>query len=100
MSNCFLRFSVLPLSRHSKRRFYVALSCCRRELEYLRSQQQRASEVRCAEEVRRRKELDASHQELEVQKKYLEEIREEQELARNRAEDEIRQVRDNDSSYS
>ncbi|KAK2567739.1 Kinesin-like protein KIF16B [Acropora cervicornis] len=39
----------------------------RRELEYLRSQQQRASEVRCAEEVRRRKELDASHQELEVE---------------------------------
>ncbi|XP_067020405.1 kinesin-like protein KIF16B isoform X2 [Acropora muricata] len=66
----------------------------RRELEYLRSQQQRASEVRCAEEVRRRKELDASHQELEVQKKYLEEIREEQELARNRAEDEIRQVKE------
>ena len=46
--------------------------------------------------MRRRKELDASHQELEVQKKYLEEIREEQELARNRAEDEIRQVREID----
>ena len=66
--------------------------CCRRELEYLRSQQQRASEVRSAEEVQRRKELDASHQQLEVQKKYLEEIREEQEQARQRAEDEIRLV--------
>lgn len=50
--------------------------------------------------MQRRKELDASHQQLEVQKKYLEEIRQEQELARNRAEDEIRQVRDTDSSYS
>ena len=64
----------------------------RRELEFLRSQQQRASEVRSAEEVERRKELEASHQQLELQKKYLEEIREEQELARERAEDEIRQV--------
>lgn len=64
----------------------------RRELEFLRSQQQRASEVRSAEEVERKKELDASHQQLELQKKYLEEIREEQELARQRAEEEIRQV--------
>lgn len=70
------------------------ISCCfyRRELEFLRSQQQRASEVRSAEESERRKELDASHQQLEIQKKYLEDIREEQELARERAEDEIRQV--------
>ncbi|XP_068717319.1 kinesin-like protein KIF16B [Montipora capricornis] len=66
----------------------------RRELEFLRSQQQRASEVRSAEEVQRRKELDASHQQLEFQKKYLEEIREEQEHARQRAEDEIRQVKE------
>lgn len=66
----------------------------RRELEFLRSQQQRASEVRSAEEVERRKELEASHQQLELQKKYLEEIREEQELARKRAEDEIRQVKE------
>jgi len=66
----------------------------RRELEYLRSQQQRASEVRSAEEVQRRKELDASHQQLELQKKYLEEIREEQEMARQRAEDEIKQVKE------
>ena len=65
---------------------------CRRELEYLRSQQQKASEIRTAEEVERRKELDASHQLLDQQKKYLEEIREEQELARSRAEEEIRQV--------
>lgn len=64
----------------------------RRELEFLRSQQQRASEVRSAEEVERKKELEASHQQLELQKKYLEEIREEQELARQRAEEEIRQV--------
>jgi len=48
--------------------------------------------VRSAEEVQRRKELDASHQQLELQKKYLEEIREEQEMARQRAEDEIKQV--------
>ncbi|KAJ7384729.1 hypothetical protein OS493_020316 [Desmophyllum pertusum] len=66
----------------------------RRELEFLRSQQQRASEVRSAEESERRKELDASHQQLEIQKKYLEDIREEQELARERAEDEIRQVKE------
>ena len=64
----------------------------RRELEFLRSQQQRASEVRSAEEVERKKELEASHQQLELQKKYLEEIREEQELARQQAEEEIRQV--------
>ena len=50
--------------------------------------------MRSAEEVQRRKELDASHQQLEFQKKYLEEIREEQEQARKRAEDEIRQVDD------
>ena len=74
--------------------YFVIYAClfCRRELEFLRSQQKRASEVRSAEEVERRKELEASHQQLELQKKYLEEIREEQELARKRAEDEIRQV--------
>lgn len=65
---------------------------CRRELEFLRSQQQRASEVRSAEEVQRKVELEASHQQLELQKKYLEEIRQEQEQARERAEEEIRQV--------
>ena len=37
-------------------------------------------------------ELEASHQQLELQKKYLEEIRQEQEQARERAEEEIRQV--------